>query len=83
MLPGSAPRGQASPEFLAFYEREFVQGARSAWVPGPIIRTCRGPHSGGTYMALLQRHDSVENRRGFVHRGVVNRARTGLRDESR
>ena len=28
-------------------------------------------------MALLRRHDSVENSRGFVHRGVVKRAAQG------
>jgi DNA-directed RNA polymerase specialized sigma24 family protein len=72
----------ASVEFIAFYESEFAQAARFAWF---LVRSSAAAEDlvREAFLALYQQYGHVENPSGFVHRAIVNRARTLHRDTRR
>jgi DNA-directed RNA polymerase specialized sigma24 family protein len=68
--------------FEAFYGGEYGRAVRLAWL---LVRSeaVADDITQEAFMALVQRFDTVDNPSGFVHRAVVNQARTWYRNERR
>jgi DNA-directed RNA polymerase specialized sigma24 family protein len=79
---GRALPETAKSDFTAFYEQEFTQAARFAWL---LVRSSAVAEdlAQEAFVALSRRFEEIDNPRGFVHRVVVNQARTWQRDERR
>jgi RNA polymerase sigma factor (sigma-70 family) len=82
--PAAESVGAASAvsDFAAFYEREFTQVARFAWL---LVRSSAVAEDVAqeAFVALHRRFEQIDNPRGFVHQVVVNQARTWQRNERR
>jgi DNA-directed RNA polymerase specialized sigma24 family protein len=72
---GRALPETAKSDFTAFYEQEFTQAARFAWL---LVRSSAVAEdlAQEAFVALSRRFEEIDNPRGFVHRVVVNQART-------
>lgn len=85
MRDSAAPASVAAAavsDFAAFYEREFTQVARFAWL---LVRSSAVAEDVAqeAFVALHRRFEQIDNPRGFVHQVVVNQARTWQRNERR
>jgi RNA polymerase sigma factor (sigma-70 family) len=69
-------------DFAEFYQREFPQATRFAWL---LVRSSASAEdlAQEAFVALSRCFDEVDNPRGFVHRVVINQARTWQRNEHR
>ena len=72
----------AASDFTAFYEQQFTQAARFAWL---LVRSSAVAEdlAQEAFVALSLRFEQIDNPRGFVHRVVVNQARNWQRDQRR
>lgn len=69
-------------DFAAFYQREFAQATRFAWL---LVRSSSSAEdlAQEAFIALSRCFDEVHNPRGFLHRVLINQARTWQRNEHR
>jgi hypothetical protein len=72
----------AEVDFSAFYQREYPHVVRLAWL---LVRSSAVAEdlAQEAFIALARKYEQVDNPAGFVHRVVVNQARTWHRNERR
>jgi len=82
IVPGSDPPRATGSDFVAFYEHEFTQAARFAWL---LVRTSAVAEdlAQEAFVSLYRGFEQIDNPRGFVHRAIVNQARAWQRNEHR
>ena len=82
IVPGSDPPRSTGSDFVAFYEHEFTQAARFAWL---LVRTSAVAEdlAQEAFVSLYRGFEQIDNPRGFVHRAIVNQARAWQRNERR
>jgi RNA polymerase sigma factor (sigma-70 family) len=82
IVPGSVPPRSTGSDFVAFYEHEFTQAARFAWL---LVRTSAVAEdlAQEAFVSLYRGFGQIDNPRGFVHRAIVNQARAWQRNERR
>ena len=82
IVPGSVPPRSTGSDFVAFYEHEFTQAARFAWL---LVRTSAVAEdlAQEAFVSLYRGFGQIDNPRGFVHRAIVNQARAWQRNEHR
>lgn len=78
----SAVPPTAEPDFTTFYEREFTRAARFAWL---LVRSSAVAEdlAQEAFIALARQFDLIEDPAAFLHRVLVNQARTWQRNEHR
>ena len=81
-VPGCVPPRSTGSDFVAFYEHEFTQAARFAWL---LVRTSAVAEdlAQEAFVSLYRGFEQIDNPRGFVHRAIVNQARAWQRNERR
>jgi RNA polymerase sigma factor (sigma-70 family) len=74
--------GAVASGFADFYQQEFAQATRFAWL---LVRSSSSAEDVAqeAFIALSRCFDEVRNPRGFLHRVLINQARTWQRNEHR
>jgi DNA-directed RNA polymerase specialized sigma24 family protein len=69
-------------DFTAFYEREFTRAARFAWL---LVRSSAVAEDlvQEAFIALSRQFDQIQDPAAFLHRVLINQARTWQRNERR
>ncbi len=82
---GTNPRSKAeavASDFAEFYQQEFAQATRFAWL---LVRSSSSAEdlAQEAFIALSRCFSEVRNPQGFLHRVLINQARTWQRNERR